>query len=351
MKLYTKYTTALYLKWFFIIFISLEMFYVGVDTLTNLKNIQNSANLKLLYMSLTAVVAVNYTLPLSLVLALISSKISMIRNNELVSLYALGIHKNAVIIGPFIASLIITLIYILLCMTPFIYAKEYQMKLADRSISYTNNIFLKYENKFIYIKELFPASNSANVVEIFDIADNKLTTQISAKKAEFSGDKWILHNAVITNLPSSFSINQAGYTTTTKKDIETLNNFKPKIINKIYQADSFYSILDAFESIIALKSESVNITKIKSILYSLIFFPFFAPIMVLILYYYMPVTGRFFNITIISSLQILIAVCLWGILFVMTKFSTNGVIIPELGVIAPILLLLCFAFFKFYKNT
>ncbi len=52
MKLFSKYTGLVYLKYFIIIFMALELFYIGIDTLTNLKDFPKSANLQLIYLSL-----------------------------------------------------------------------------------------------------------------------------------------------------------------------------------------------------------------------------------------------------------------------------------------------------------
>ena len=41
MKLYVKYAALSYLKYFFILLIALECFYVGIDVLTNLKDFPN----------------------------------------------------------------------------------------------------------------------------------------------------------------------------------------------------------------------------------------------------------------------------------------------------------------------
>ena len=49
MKLYVKYAALSYLKYFFILLIALECFYVGIDVLTNLKDFPSSANTALLY--------------------------------------------------------------------------------------------------------------------------------------------------------------------------------------------------------------------------------------------------------------------------------------------------------------
>lgn len=59
---FEKYIVINYLKNFFIIFIALDLFYVGVDILTNYNTIPDSANLQLLYALFQGMNAVNYVL-------------------------------------------------------------------------------------------------------------------------------------------------------------------------------------------------------------------------------------------------------------------------------------------------
>ena len=103
-------------------------------------------------------------------------------------------------------------------------------------------------------------------------------------------------------------------------------------------------------SIRTFSHQGVNISTIKASLYNMLFFPLFAPLMVLILYYYLPVTGRFFNLALMSFGFFIVTLCAWGVFFVLIRFSLNGVIVPELGVIAPIAALFCFASFLVFKH-
>ena len=171
MKLYAKYISWVYIKYFLIVFVALEFFYVGIDVLTNLKDFPQSANLAILYVCLTAVVAVSYILPLSLVLAMIIMGIKLIRSNELVSFYALGTSKNTLVLAPFLIALTITLFYIIANATPFVYAWNYRQGLAglqDRD-EMGKEIFLKFENKFIYVDRLFADASIAKNIKIFEV--------------------------------------------------------------------------------------------------------------------------------------------------------------------------------------
>ena len=347
MNLYARYVGWLYFKYFVIIFVALTLFYVGIDILTNLKDMPASANLKLLYFGLTSLTAVNYVLPLALIFALITSKFSMIRSNELVSFYALGIDKNRLIKPPFYIALAITFIYVGLNFTPFAYAYEYGrniVKLSNLSRT-SSDIFLKFEGKFVYMDSLNPISGEAKDVRIFDIDSSNLRSATFGESAKFIDDAWLLKNAKIVNLPQNIKLGEKGLDIKTPSELKTLENFKPKTIESASAESSAITIPDAVDYILAFKDEGIGLNSTKTTLYNLAFAPFFAPFMVLIIYYFLPVTGRFFNLALKSFIFTIASLCVWGALFVMMRFARNGVVSPEVGVLLPIILLGAYAFY------
>ena len=330
-----------------ILFIALTLFYVGIDILTNLKDMPASANLKLLYFGLTSLTAVNYVLPLALIFALITSKFSMIRSNELVSFYALGIDKNRLIKPPFYIALVITFIYVGLNFTPFAYAYEYGrniVKLSNLSRT-SSDIFLKFEGKFVYVDSLNPISGEAKDVRIFDINGSNLRSATFGESGKFIDDAWLLKNAKIVNLPQNIKLGEKGLDIKTPSELKTLENFKPKTIESASAESSAITIPDAVDYILAFKDEGIGLNSTKTTLYNLAFAPFFAPFMVLIIYYFLPVTGRFFNLALKSFIFTIASLCVWGALFVMMRFARNGVVSPEVGVLLPIILLGAYAFY------
>ena len=347
MNLYARYVGWLYFKYFVIIFVALTLFYVGIDILTNLKDMPASANLKLLYFGLTSLTAVNYVLPLALIFALITSKFSMIRSNELVSFYALGIDKNRLIKPPFYIALAITFIYVGLNFTPFAYAYEYGrniVKLSNLSRT-SSDIFLKFEGKFVYMDSLNPISGEAKDVRIFDINGSNLRSATFGESGRFIDDAWLLKNAKIVNLPQNIKLGEKGLDIKTPSELKTLENFKPKTIESASAESSAITIPDAVDYILAFKDEGIGLNSTKTTLYNLAFAPFFAPFMVLIIYYFLPVTGRFFNLALKSFIFTIASLCVWGALFVMMRFARNGVVSPEIGVLLPIILLGAYAFY------
>jgi len=352
-KIYAKYIAGLYLKYLFILFVALECFYVGVDILTNLKDFPNSANLQLLYVVFTALIAVNYTLPLSMIFALIIAKFNMIRSNELICLYSLGMPKNSLIMPPFIIAMFISACFVALNCTPFAYALEFQKSLVDMthlSDKTSKEMLLRYGNKFVFIREMSETAKSATDVKLFDVNAGNIMSYSVASKAVYDDKEWKFDEVNTTIFPSEIKLGSAGYETKFTEKLADLGGFAPKSIAKIYDSSNSYSIIDALNSIRTFKSQKIDISSVKAALYSMIFSPFFAPFMVLILYYFLPLSGRFFNLALLSFIFIIVTLCLWGILFILTRFSVNGVILPEIGIILPILALFAYGGVLYFRH-
>jgi lipopolysaccharide export system permease protein len=351
-KIFQRYVGWTYFKNVFVIFIGLVFFYAGVDYITNLKDLPESANLQLLYVSLNALTAINYALPLAIVFAMVVTKFGMIRSNELICFYAAGISKSRLLLPLFLIAMVLTLIYISLNLTPFAYAYEYRTNLLknNRLAPISQELFLKYGKSYVYISELDLLLQEARDITIFDVENSQLIQTVEAKKAFFRNDKWELYEGRIVTKPKVQSLDDSGIKIETFEKMDALEGFKPKIIENTHQGDVALSILDALDTLEFFNSQSLDITPIKAKLYSMILFPLFAPFMVVILYYYLPASGRFFNLALLSFVFVFITLCVWGILFVLTQLSQAGVILPEIGIAAPIFLMGFFSLWLYYKN-
>jgi len=350
-KIYQRYVGWTYFKNVFIIFAGLVFFYAGVDYITNLKDLPESANLQLLYVSLNALTAINYALPLSLVFAMIVSKFGMIRSNELICFYAAGISKGQLLLPLFSISVFLSFIYIGLNFTSFAYAYEYRTNLLknNRLAPISQELFLKYGQSYVYIAKLDPLLQQADGIKIFDTKDSQLVRTIEAKHAFFRNDKWELHDGVITIKPQVQTMADSGLDVENFEVLEALEGFKPKIIENTHQGDIALSITDALDALEFFSSQSLDTSNVKSKLYSMILFPLFAPLMVVILYYYLPASGRFFNLALLSFIFVFITLCTWGVLFVLTKLSQAGVMLPEVGIALPIFIMAFISLWFYYR--
>ncbi|MDR2341474.1 MAG: LptF/LptG family permease [Campylobacteraceae bacterium] len=351
-KIYQRYIIFLYLKNFFIIFCALEFFYVGVDFITNYNNLPNSANLQLLYIAFNFMSAVNYTLPISVVFAMIVSKFSMIRSNELLCMYSVGISKNALILPIFFGAVFLVFIYIFLNFTSFAYAYEYRSNLLKYSqiIRSSSNLFLKYEGKYVYFGELNPLKQETSDIKIFDIADNELQEIITAKKGVFKNNAWLLEDVEVIKKPKIEAEKNTNIIIEKFDVFQTLERFRPKIIENAHLGSQSLSILDALDAMRFFGDQGINTNSIKTNLYFLMFFPFFAPFIVVIFYYYMPLSGRFFNLALMNFGFVFAALTSWGVLFTLGKFAANSIILPEIAILVPIIFLGIFALILYRKN-
>jgi lipopolysaccharide export system permease protein len=296
--------------------------------------------------------AVNYTLPLSIIFAMIVSKFSMIRSNELLCMYAVGITKNALILPIFFTALILTFSYIALNFTSFSYAYEYKSNLLkyNQILSTSSDLFLKYEGKYVYFGELNPLKQEAVTVKIFDIKNNELQEVTNAQKGVFIDNAWVLENVTIIKKPEVDGNLSAKLQTIKLPYMTVLEKFRPKIIENAHLGQSSLSIPDAVDAIIFFGRQGINIDSIKTNLYLILFFPFFAPFIVVIFYYYLPLSGRFFNLALMNFIFVFIALAGWGALFVLGKFASNGVIMAEISTLLPIAALGLFTFVLYRKN-
>lgn len=351
MKIYQRFLIKIYLKNFIILFLALELFFTGIDLMQNFKHLPHAANLQILYASNIFLNFINYTLPLSLLFAMLMSIFQLVRSNELVSLYALGTSKKAVIMPIFILSLLITLLYISLNNTRFVKANEYadSIKKNGKIANTSNDLFLKSANDYIYIQTLNPLQKEGENIRIFQTKETDITQIIEAKRAIFKEDYWQLQDVTRITKPN---INQkdAKLRYSHIATLNTLKGFKPQIIDNLFKGESKLTIKDSLEALTLLNTQKLKTDKIRSNLYIMILFPLFAPIAILALFYPMPAQRREANLALLSTFYIFGILMLWGLLFTMAKIAFNGAISPELGIILPLFLLFLLSLYLIYKN-
>jgi lipopolysaccharide export system permease protein len=352
MRLFERYIVLNYLKNFAIIFIALDLFYVGVDLLSNYESLPDSANLQLLYALFQGMNAINYVLPLSIVFGMIVTHFGMIKSNELICMYASSISKQALIKPFFLTSLTLTLCYIALNATEFAYAFEYStnLKKYNRISNSSEDLFLKHNTHYIYFKRLDPFKKMAYEVSIFETNGADLTKIIRAASAQFVENHWVLDNAVVTHKPLVSTLDDKGIVVETLPSLRTMENFKPRIMDTVYQNEHTLSIIDGIDALRFFETQGVNTHKIKATLFYQLFFPLFAPFLVVFLYHRAPIMGRYFNVALSSSLFAFVTLMLWSGLFLLSRLSANGVIFSEIGILLPIVLLGFAALYVYSKR-
>jgi lipopolysaccharide export system permease protein len=331
--------------------VALELFFVGIDFMQNAKSL-DGANLQILYIFYNFAYALNFTLSISVILAFIVTSISLIKTNYLVAIYSIGYSKRDILRPIFLSALAVTLTYVSLNFTEFAYAKDKIDALKDnRYLSDSkSDLFLKYNNFYIYFAKLYPIEKRAEGIEIFVVDERQdLIEIIKANDAKFINNSWFIDSATLIKKPKTIDRNSK-IEILENQSFKTLDGFKPRIIDNVYEAKASFSILDAIESIKLLNLQNISTEKIKAILLSVVIFPLFAPLFIVLLFYFIPTSYRFFNVLLFSSTSVFISLGLWGVLFTLVKLSISGVISPEIAILLPIVLLSSIALILYYKR-
>jgi len=340
-----KYVSLHYIKYFFIILIALVIFTVGFDYMGTANKLE-SANLLLIYLVYKSFYAVDLLLPLSLVFAMISTKILLIRTNALVSFYSLG-YSKVDILKPFVVvSSIITLLFIALHWIPhFSRADEFSQNIRRNAqyLSPTRDLFFTYEDKFIYISKMLPLQEKAEGIRVFKIDNNSLKEVLIAKDAMYRDGAWFIPEASIIVKPDDVNFDSFGIEVLDKNDLKILKGFRPKMLDQVYEGKVNFTIKNAIDAYMLLNSQNVNTDVIKSALYRIFIYPFYVPPLIVIIFFFVPISARFLNVSLFSFGAILASLMVWTFLFMLGELSKNKTIPSEVGIVLPVIIIFLFS--------
>ena len=349
-----RYIAFHYIKYFIIILGALSAFMVGFDYMQNAAILPESANLVMIYLVYKIFYAIDMLLPLALVFGMIATKVLFIRSNALVAFYAIGYSKNDVLKPFVLVSIMIISIYVALHTTSvFARANEYATNIA-RSSSYlrpTSNLFFTYENKYIFFGKLFPLQQRATDVRVFEIDDSNLKELVVAKSAYYKDDYWHVLQAHVMRKPEHIFFDGKGIEIEEQESISILKGFKPKILDQVYEGKVNYTIMDAVDALFLLTEQNVNVDRIKSVLYKTFLNPLFVPSLIIIIFFFVPISQRFLNVTLFSFGAILATLVTWSVLFILTELSFNKAIASEVGIIIPVFVLFLAAIWQWVRHS
>jgi len=347
-----KYISLHYLKYFFVILSALVLFLVGFDYIDKADDLSRSANILLIYLVYKSFFAIDMLLPLSLIFAMIATKIFLIRSNALVSFYSLGYSKIDVL-KPFVfvSSAVILLFISLHSLPKFSRAEEFSKNIRAYSqyLSPTQDLFFTYEDKYVYFSKMLPLQKKAENIRVFSIKENSLKQVLVASSATYIDESWHIKEADLLVKPDDLGFTSLGIKVTQENDLEILHGFRPKMLDQIYEGKVNFTIGDAFDAIVLLEKQGVDTSSIKGALYKIFIYPFFVPCMVVIIFFFVPISVRFLNVSLFSFGAILATLMVWGILFMLMELSTNKTISSEIGIIAPVVILFLIAILQWRK--
>ena len=347
-----RYISGHYLKYFFIILTALVLFLVGFDYMQNAEQLSKSANLVLIYLVYRSFFAIDLLLPLALIFSMISTKIFLIRSNALVSFYSLG-YSRIDVLRPFVVvSTTVVVIFIFLHSLPtFSRADEFSNNIRKNAeyLSPTRDLFFIYKDKYVYFSKLLPLQERAEDIRIFALKNNSLKEVIVASSASYRDDFWHIKQADIITKPDDINFDSLGIKVSENNDLKTLEGFRPKILDQVYEGKVNFTIMDALDAIFLLNNQNIDVSTIKGALYKIFIYPFFIPSLIVIIFFFVPVSVRFLNVSIFSFVAILATLLIWGVLFMFIELSNNKTIPSEAGVIAPVVVLFSIALWQWRK--
>ncbi len=338
--MYFIYISKKFLKNFLIVFVSFIILYTIIDIMFNVSDLPSSSNLFILYLFYVALYSMFLLYPLSIVFAFLLTLQGLIKFNEFVSFYSLGFSPKK-LLKPFLYfSFFLIFIMFLLQSGKLAYSREYAIAIKNANKLTTQNLFLKYNNKIIYIQELNPILKTANNINVFYIKNNKIIKKLTSKKAFFKNDVWFSQNAEITFITDNKWL-------TKHKRLFFLKNFKPKILSNLQKLRNI-SFYDAYLTIRYFKN--INLNKILSI----VFFKIFTPLSILLLMIYIffsaPIHIRISNIAFFMLKSISFSVLLWGFMLILYKFAKQGTL-PFWSLSVPFLFLIILDIYSLRRNS
>ena len=347
-----KYISLHYLKYIVIILGALVAFMVGFDYIQNASSLPSSANLVVIYLVFKAFFAVDMLLPIALVFAMISTKIYLIRSNALVSFYSLG-YTRIDILKPFlvVSTLIIILFISLHNFSSFSRSYEFakNIRLDAQYLSPTRDLFFTYKDKYVYFSKMIPLQERAEDVRIFSVDNNSLQEVLVASSAVYKDGFWFIKKADLIVKPKKMDFQSMGIKVTEEQNLQILKGFRPKMLDQVYEGKVNFTIRNAVDALILLNEQNINTSTIRSALYKIFIYPLFVPFLVVIIFFFVPVSVRFVNLSLFSSGAILVTLMVWGILFMLIELSNHKTIPSEVGIVLPIFLLFLGALYQYRK--
>ncbi len=338
--MYFFYILKKFSKNFLIIFFAVGFLYSVVDVMFSISKIPSSSNLFILYLFYMFVYSSLTLYPLAIIFAFLITLNQMIKFNELVSFYSLGFIPKKIFKPFFLSSLIFIFGMFVLESTKAAYSGEYAEAIKDAKKLSTSNLFLKYKNRVIYIKNLNPIFKTAYDMKVFVLKNSRVTKIYFAKEAKFINNQWFCKNADIMILSKN------SWTKEHKK-LYFLQNFKPKIISNLQKLKDI-SFYDAYLTVKYFK----NID--KNTILSIVFFKIFTPLVILALMIYLfvkaPIHTRISNVPLFMLKSLSLSILLWGGMLLLFKFAKQGVLYYW-TLVLPFLLLLIIDFIILRRNN
>ena len=190
---------------------------------------------------------------------------------------------------------------------------------------------------------MLPLRQMAEDIRVFTVRNNSLQKVLVAKKAQYRNDFWHIEEADVIIKPATLNFDSLGIRVDKERNLNILEGFRPKMLDQVYEGKVNFTIKNAIDAVLLLGDQNIDTSTIKGALYKIFIYPFFVPSLVVIIFFFVPVSVRFLNVSLFSFAAILATLMIWGILFMLIELSNNKTLPSEIGVIMPIIVLFLIA--------
>jgi lipopolysaccharide export system permease protein len=348
--LYVTYLVKHYLKNLFSVLFGLSFAFAAIDYFTNVQDLDITSSYKILYIYYMWQEALGLLYPLSIVFALIMTKLAFVRHNTMGALHAFGYDKKRLLWPILSVAALMYGMFLYLHTTEFSYAKDKAELLRENQMGANdvNDLFFKYNDTFVYISKLDPINKVIEDITIFKVEGHQVRYTINAPYAVFEEKEWDAQDATLKTHIYKDGVLQR-YETEHRYSIKTLKGYKPKIMESLYEGKSL-STVDAYNTWRLLKKQKLNADKVKASFYSKVIVPLFSLAMLLILFFKLPFHSRMMNSGGIIALSLGATFFIWGLLFGLGQVGANGVISPESATVYPIIILWVYALYVYFTD-
>jgi len=349
--LYFRYLSLYYLKNLFAILFGLSFAFASIDYFQHIQSLNVSGNYKILYIFYMWQEALGLLYPLAIVFGLIMTKLALVKQNTMGAFHAFGYSKKRLLTPIMLVALITYGMFLALHTTSFSYAKDKAALLLKNQLNAynVNDLFFKYNDTFVYMKKLDPVHKKLEEITIFKVEGHRVRYTIHAAYALFDGEKWDARDAIVKRHIYGSDGDLLRYDVAYKKSIETLEGYKPKIIESLYEGKSL-NIIDAYHTWMLLNKQHIDSEKIRAALYEKTIVPLFAPALLLILFFKLPFHARMMGFGSVIALSLGVTFVIWGVLFGLNQIGANGVVLPELTAIFPIVIIWLYALYVYVTD-
>ena len=340
------------MKYFAIVFFSVNILYMSVDAIFR-SSLPTFINLKILFLFYSFMESVGNTIAIVILSAFILTMRRMIQSNELVTLLSFGYHKRTMVQVFCASACLIVFCIIAINTTDLAYATDRKNVLVKQNRMYQDreNVFLKHNNTYVYFKKLIPSNGLALDVKIFEFdEDLRLNKVYYAEEALYKQNFWILEKAEVIYYPKENHFETSKLVYADEVNVRTLEEFRPNIINTMYEKSIRFSIPDALTLLSIFDKQNINTNKARSSLYQNLVLPFYPVLIIILLFYYTPSTSRLANMSKYNFVTFLTALIAFGMFQTLDYLSYHASgYNTEIFSLAPFTLLAVFSGYKYWK--